>query len=338
MNTPLLKQVAKYTLLFLLSIALLWYVLRQVDLNEVISRLAEVNYSWIVASMLFGLLSHLIRAWRWTLMLHPLGHRPPLGTTFTALMVGYLANLALPRFGEIARCGVLRKNAGIPFPAAFGTVLAERAIDLIALLLIVGVTLLLEFDRLGNFLADVFAGGSRPSTGFLLAVGIGGLSLLLAGLYLWRLFHPRLMRYPLYQKVVALGSDLVSGLLSVGRIRQQGAFWGSSLLIWGLYYLMSYIVVFSIPQTQEISLLAGLSILAMGGIGMAAPVQGGIGAYHLLVSGVLIIYGASQSDAVLLTLLLHTSQILLILLVGGISLLVSIFTQPTAPNHAAKPA
>jgi glycosyltransferase 2 family protein len=337
-NTPLLKQIAKYIFLFVVSLGLLWFVLRQVDLKDVVSRLSEVNYYWILASVSFGILSHGVRAWRWNLMLQPLGYRPSFGTTFTAIMVGYLANLALPRFGEVARCGVLRKNAGIPFTAAFGTVLAERALDLIMLLLIVGVTLLLEFDRLGDFLGEVFAQGSGPSTGLLLWIGVAGISLFLGGLYLWRLFHPRLMIYPFYIKVIRLGRDLVAGLLSIGRIRQQGAFWISTLLIWALYYGMSYVVVFSIPQTSDISLVAGLSILAMGGIGMAAPVQGGIGAYHLLVTGTLIVYGATQSDAVLLTLLLHTSQILLILLAGGISLLVSMFAPTKALNHETTPA
>lgn len=338
MNTSLVKQVLKYILLLAISFALLWLVLRQVDVEELFSRLSEVNYYWILASILFALISHVARAWRWNLMLHPLGYTPGLGTTFTALMVGYLANLALPRFGEVARCGVLRKNAGIPFPAAFGTVLAERALDLIVLLLIVGGTLLLEFDRLGAFLGEVFAGDSRLSSGLLIALALSGVTLLLIGLFLWRLFHPRLMKNSFYQKVVSLGRDLVAGLLSIRRIRRQGAFWSSTLLIWVMYYLMTYVVVLCIPQTSDMSLVAGLSILAMGGIGMAAPVQGGIGAYHFLVTGTLVVYGATKGDAVLLALLLHTSQLIFMMVAGGISLLISLFTQNKALPHEVKPA
>ncbi len=338
MNISTIKQVLKYIFLLTISLALFWYVLRQVDVAELLDRLTEVNYSWILLAMVAALLSHILRAWRWNLMLYPLGYSPSLGTTFNAVMIGYLANFVLPRFGEVARCGVLRRNAGVPVTTSFGTVLAERVLDLIMLLSIVGVTLLLEFDRLEAFLSEIFSGGSRISTGVLLwllvAAGIG----LFVGIYLWKFFHPRLLQYSLYQKVIALGQNLIAGLLSIRQIRQQGAFWLMTVMIWVMYYFMSYLVVFSIPQTSGISMVAGLSILAMGGIGMAAPVQGGIGTYHLLVSGVLMVYGASQSDAILLALLLHTSQSVFVILLGSICLLISLLKGTKTLKHEVEPA
>ncbi|MBW3544339.1 MAG: flippase-like domain-containing protein [Bacteroidetes bacterium] len=338
MNTKIFKQVLKYIFLLTLSLALFWYVLRQVNIAELLGRLSEVNYSWVLLAMLAALISHMMRAWRWNLMLHPLGHYPSFGTTFNAVMIGYLANFVLPRFGEVARCGVLRKNAGVPVSTSFGTVLAERALDLIMLLGIVAITLLLEFERLEAFLSEIFSGGSRISTNAVLWLAVTGGVGLLAGLYLWRLFHPRLLRYPFYQKVMQLGRDLIAGILSIRQIRRQGAFWFMTVMIWVMYYFMSYLVVFSIPQTSNISMLAGLSILAMGGIGMAAPVQGGIGTYHLLVSGVLIVYGASQGDAILLTLLLHTSQSVFVIVIGSISLLISLLKGTKALRHEVEPA
>lgn len=338
MNTKIFKQVLKYIFLLTLSLALFWYVLRQVNITELLDRLSEVNYSWVILAMVAALLSHLLRAWRWNLMLHPLGYYPSFGTTFNALMIGYLANFVLPRFGEVARCGVLRKNAGVPVSTSFGTVLAERALDLIMLLGIVGVTLLLEFERLEAFLSEIFSGGSRISTTAVLWLAVAGVVGLLAGLYLWRLFHPRLLRYPLYQKVMQLGRDLISGILSIRQIRRQAAFWLMTVGIWVLYYFMSYLVVFSIPQTSNISMMAGLSILAMGGIGMAAPVQGGIGTYHLLVSGVLMVYGSSQADAILLTLLLHTSQSVFVIILGSVCLLISLLKGTRTLRHEVEPA
>lgn len=339
MNISLVKQVLKYIFLLAVSLSLFWFALRDVKLNELASRMSEVEYRWIVFSLIAAIISHILRAWRWNLFLHPLGYFPSLGITFNSLMVGYMANFALPRFGEVARCGVLRKNAGIPVPTSFGTVLAERALDFIILLMVVGITLLLEFDRLEAFLSGVFSGESRFSSGLIIGLGITLAVLGFIGLYLWRIYHLRLMKFQFYQKVIGFGNDLIAGLMSIRHIKQQAAFWTSTLLIWVMYYLMTYLILFALPYSSNVSFLAGMSLLAMGGIAMAAPVQGGIGAYHVLVSGVLMIYGLSTEDAAFLTLLMHTSQSLLVIIGGGICLLISLLlgTKKTV-QHEVKPA
>lgn len=338
MNASLLKQVLKYIFLLAVSIALFWFALRDVKLSALASRMSEVEYSWIGLSLLAAVASHVLRAWRWNLLLRPLGFSPSLGSTFNAVMIGYLANFALPRFGEVARCGVLRKTSGIPISTSFGTVLAERALDFIILLLVVGVTLLLEFDRLEEFLSGVFSGESRFSSNLLIGLAVALATLGLIVLYLWRLYHLRLMKYKLYQKLIGFGSDLIAGLLSIRKIKEQTAFWASTVLIWVMYYFMTYLILFSLPASSNVSFLAGLSLLAMGGIAMAAPVQGGIGAYHILVSGVLIIYGLSVDDSAFLTLLMHTSQSLLVIILGGICLLISLLKNSKPLGHEIKPA
>lgn len=321
MSRKTIRQVLQYGLSLLIALAVLWYVLRDVQLEEMLDSLADVSYIWVLLSLLFGVIGYLLRAWRWNLMLAPMGYRPGFGRTFMALMIGYLANLALPRLGEVARCGVLKKSSEVPVSASLGTVLAERAIDFIFLLLVVASALLLEIDRLEGFLAETFTGGqSLPAaamwTWLLLAL------LLLGGLGWWifNTYKHRLQENTLYQKIINFSRELLAGILSVRKIEQPLGFWASSIGIWLMYYLMTYIIVFSLPQTAGIDLMAGLSILAMGGIGMAAPVQGGLGTYHLLVSGVLVAYGASRNSAVLLAFLLHTSQTILVILLGMVAL------------------
>jgi uncharacterized protein (TIRG00374 family) len=333
-----IKQVLKYILLLLLSLALLWFALRGVALNELAGRISEVEWSWVSLSLVASLISLVLRAFRWKLLLKPVGYSPSLGITFNSLMVGYLANFALPRFGEVARCGVLRKNAGIPMPTSFGTVLAERALDLIMLLLAVGVTLLLEFNKLEDFLAEIFSGESRFSSTGLVWLLVAGAILGSICIYLWRIYHLRLMKFKLYQKVIGFGSDLLAGLLSIRKVEHQLAFWTSTLLIWVLYYYMTYLILFSLPHISNISFLVGLALLAMGGIAMAAPVQGGIGTYHVLVSGVLMLYGLSKGDAAFLTLLMHTSQSLFVIIIGSICLLISLLKGTKALEDEAKPA
>lgn len=338
MKVSIIRQVLRYILLLLLSVALLWFALRGVEISELADRIPEVEWSWVVLSLLASLISLILRAWRWKMLLRPVGYKPSLGITFNSLMVGYLANFALPRFGEVARCGVLRKNAGIPIPTAFGTVLAERALDFMMLLTAVGVTLLLEFNKLEAFLTGVFSGESRFSSSLLVWLLVAAAILGTISIYLWRIYHLRLMKFKFYQKVIGFGSDLLAGLLSIRKVDHQLAFWACTLLIWVLYYYMTYLILFSLPHGISISFGVGLSLLAMGGIAMAAPVQGGIGTYHVLVSGTLMLYGLSKGDAAFLTLLMHTSQSLFVIIIGSICLLISLIKGTKALQHEAKPA
>jgi uncharacterized protein (TIRG00374 family) len=316
-----IKQFLQYALSLAIALAVLWYVLRGVEVEEMLEALAGINYFWVILSLAFGLISYLLRAWRWNLLMAPLGYKPAYNRTFTALMIGYLANLALPRLGEIARCGVLKKTDEVPVSASLGTVLAERVIDFIFLLLVVATAIVLEIDRLEGFLNEIFSGwGYLPSAAAWMYLSLA--VLLLAGLAWWifQTYKAQLRESALYQKVKAFMRDLLLGALSVRKVEHPLGFWLSTILIWVMYYLMTYVIVFSLPQTAGMDMMAGLSILAMGGIGMAAPVQGGLGTYHLLVSGVLMIYGASRNEAVLLAFLLHTSQSILVILAGIVSL------------------
>lgn len=334
MSRKLVKPILQYTFSLAAAVGIMWYVLRQVELEELIDKLPLLNFWWIGASVFFGMLSYLLRVYRWNLLLAPMGFRPGFGPTLLATMVGYLANFLLPRFGEVVRCGMLKRSDGIPVSNSLGTVLVERAFDLLALLAIVAVTLVLELDVLKSFLTQVFEsdGAGSSSQSNLLYYLLAG-AVLLAGL-LWvfyRLYRVRIMEHALYRKLSGFARELLSGILSVRKLEKPGAFWLSTVLIWVMYYLMSYVIVFSLPATSDIDFVAGLSILAMGGIGMAAPVQGGLGTYHLLVSGVLMLYGAEENEAVLLAFVLHTSQTLFVMVTGGISLLIAMLRKQAPP-------
>ena len=334
MSKRLVKPFLQYTLSLAVAVGIMWYVLRQVELEEMLEKLPLLNYWWIGASVFFGLLSYLFRVYRWNLLLAPMGYRPGFGPTFLATMIGYLANLLLPRFGEVVRCGMLKRSDAIPVSASLGTVLVERAFDLLALLSIVAVTLVLEFDVLQGFLMQVFQEGEAASSSQndILYYLLAGAVLLAGLLYVaYRLYRVQIMEHALYQKVSGFARELLAGVLSVRKLEKPFAFWLSTILIWVMYYLMSYVIVFSLPATSDINLVAGLSILAMGGIGMAAPVQGGLGTYHLLVSGVLMLYGAQENEAVLLAFVLHTSQTIFVILTGGISLLIAMLRKQAPP-------
>ena len=141
----ILISILKYTLSLAIAILLLWYVFKDIDWSKMQQDLQNADYKWVLASIVISLISHLLRSLRWNLILQPLGYSPKVSNTFVAVMVGYLANFVYPRLGEVTRCGILHRIEKIPFKTSIGTVIAERAFDLITLLFLIGVTLLFEF-------------------------------------------------------------------------------------------------------------------------------------------------------------------------------------------------
>jgi uncharacterized protein (TIRG00374 family) len=262
-------------------------------------------------------------------LLNPLGYKHlKVWRTFLAVMSGYFVNLLLPRAGEITRCGILRNNEGVPMSSSIGSVIAERVFDLIILISLIVITFFLQIDILGNFLSKFFGekyDSVSSNAPILFAAGAVALTLLILVIYLVKKHKAFLSRMPLFNKVVNFIKELLNGAMSIRRLENQVGFWTSTIFIWLLYFLMAYVVFFGIPATSHLGILAGLSVLVMGGLGMSAPVQGGIGAYHLLVGGVLVLYGIEKEDGVFFALILHTSQFLSVLFFGGISLIVAIF-------------
>jgi uncharacterized protein (TIRG00374 family) len=276
------------------------------------------------------LAAHWVRAYRWGIMLKPLGY--PLHTfrTFNAVMVGYIANLFVPRMGEITRCGVLKKTDNVNMTASIGSVVAERIIDLLTLISLILLNLVLEYDLLVNFFKDLFntkfSGIVQNLYAIYILAGVGFLGLVALYLIL-RVYKEKLKRIPLFLKIRNILRELVDGMMSIRKIENKIGFWLSTFLLWGLYYALTYIVIFSIEETSGLSLLAGLTILVTGSIGMATPVQGGIGAFHVLVSSVLVLYGVNLDDGLLFATVLHSSQVLAVLVFGSISMIVTVLLQ-----------
>jgi uncharacterized protein (TIRG00374 family) len=304
---------------------LLWYVYKDLNLAAMFSRLASVNYFWVFLSLIIALTSHVIRAYRWNLLLSPLGYKMSTFRTFLAVMVGYFVNLLLPRMGEISRCGMLKRTDDVPITTSLGTVVAERIIDVISLFVVVALTLLLEFQRLKGFF---FGFATRTFENFnllnlLLVLGITGIISLVIVL-LVRSRKEQLGQNSIFQKIKSFAQEMLKGLTSINKLNNPAGFWVSSVLIWVLYYLMSYTMFFTLPETSHLGLLAGLAVLTTGSLGMAAPVQGGIGTFHILVSGVLVLYGISEQDGVLFATLTHGIQTLSFVIFGGISFAISL--------------
>lgn len=324
-----MKSALRYGIPLILATLLLWFVFKDIDLIAMLERLRDAEPGWIVLSCVILLLAHLIRAWRWQMLLEPIGTKPGLFNSFVAVLTGYFANYIFPRMGEVTRAGTLYKLEGIPVNAGFGTVVAERIFDMIVLLVLIGINFLLEFQRLSGFFEELIAsklpqGGGRLLVfgGVTFLVGLGG-----SAWWLWKNeeLRTKLMENTIVRKVVVFAQGMLEGLLSVRKLRSPGLFILSTVLIWVNYYFASYVLFYCIPETSQLGWLAGLTVLVIGALGMAVPTQGGIGAYHLLVGNVMILYGLSLGEGVTLATFIHGTQMILMLLVGALAFLVVMF-------------
>lgn len=262
---------------------------------------------------------------RWVQLIEPLGYKPRVTTTYHAIMLGYLANMAIPRLGEISRCGALSKSDVVPFEQLVGTVIVERLFDVLMLLVCIALTAFLEFDRLGGFLYEHVAAPvlNKVGNGYMLmlflTVFVTGALLGLRALF--RMSSPP----PVVQKLRSLMNGVWQGLRSATRVRNKALFAFHTIFIWTMYFLLSYVCLFALPETRSLTPAAGLFIMVLGGIGMTAPVQGGIGTYHLLVSKGLLLYGLQETDGIVYATLSHTASTLLLIILGIISMLYLFF-------------
>ncbi len=321
-----IKSLIKYVVSLVVAVLLLYYAFKNVDLDEFFAKAAEVNYWWVVLSIVASLVSHWLRAYRWNILLAPFGYRLQTGRTFLAVMTGYLANLAFPRIGEVTRCGVLKKNDGVPMSHSFGTVITERVIDFFILLSLVVLDFVLEFDKVFGFFSQTLGFESLLQQKTVL---IGGACLLavcgVVAFLLIKRFTRQENQGGYLGKVREFVKGLMDGLFSLKKIDNIPGFVFSTIGIWILYYLMSYVILFSIAETTGLGLMAGLSILVAGGLAMAVPVQGGIGTYHAFMTGILILYGIQQQTGLFFATLLHASQVVSILFFGSVCVLISVF-------------
>lgn len=319
MKQSILKTL-KFVSFFLLGIFIFWMVYKDQDFKRIKSILTnDVNYFWIVVSLLLGLLSHVSRTIRWNLLIEPLGRKPRLMNTFLAVMVGYLMNLALPRMGEISRCGVIARYEKISFTKLVGTVVTERLIDVLMLLILLAIVVLTQFGQVLEFLNNNPEVNEKLQKVIYSPVLIGGLFLFLA--VLWFSRH-KIRESSLMKKVMGFVGQFVEGFRSIGKMKRKGSFIFHSVFIWVLYYLMMYLIFFSFGFTSHLGPLAGLTVFVLGSFGMVAPVQGGIGAWHFMVIEGLALYGVDRADGKVFALLAHGTSTVMLIVLGLIGVLV----------------
>jgi uncharacterized protein (TIRG00374 family) len=322
---PKLKNVIRFTVFFGIGIFFIWIFLRNLtpdQKDEIINSMGTANYWWIGLAIPLGILSHFIRAIRWKMLIESMGYKPGNTNMFFAVMTGYLANLALPRLGEVSRCTVLTKYENVPFTKSFGTVITERAIDLIIFVVLFFINLALQANRLSGYINDRIYIPLQAKLH--LSYNLSG-SLLIAALFLMVLcgilflvFRKKILASKLFRKIKEMVMGFAEGIKSLINVKRLWLFGFYSVAIYAMYLLMAYIVFFSMPESSNIGLGAGFAVLVFGSVGFMV-VQGGIGIYPAIVAETLVLYGVASAKGYALGWLIWTSQNLTIALVGIVS-------------------
>ncbi|HNX79939.1 MAG TPA: lysylphosphatidylglycerol synthase transmembrane domain-containing protein [Prolixibacteraceae bacterium] len=310
---------AKYLLFFGAGVTIFWLIYKDLDIGMLRSVLKnDLNYTWVWISLVIGILSHISRSIRWIYLIEPMGIKPGLKNTFMSVMFGYLMNLVLPRMGEISRCGAMAKYEKVPFMKLVGTVVTERIIDVIVLLLFTLIALLSQF----GLIVQLFRNNPAMKENALRMVTSPWLIIsFLLIILLLILFRKRIARTQLFRKMEQTLGHLREGLMSVKYVRKKGAFIFHSILIWFLYFLMLYCSFFAFDFTSGLSPFAALTTFVMGSFGMIAPVQGGLGTWHFMTKESLALYGISNENGIIFAFVAHFVNTLLVIVLGLISML-----------------
>lgn len=314
-----IKKYIRFLLFFATGVLIFWLIYRDQDIELIKSSLQnDVTYFWILLSVICGLLSHISRALRWNYLIEPLGKKPGTLNTFLAVMVGYIMNLVLPRMGEVARCGVLSRYEKISFARLIGTVVTERIIDVLMVLLITLIAILAQFRQLAGFLRANPLIGQKIFSLLTSPYLIGALLMVFLLLFI---FRQKIVQSRFYGKIYKTLNHLKEGVISVRYVKKKGALVFHSLFIWGMYYMMLYFSFSAFEFTSGLSPIAAVTTFVMGSFGMLAPVQGGLGTWHFMTKEALALYGVSNPDGIIFAFVVHSVTTLLIIVLGLLSLI-----------------
>lgn len=310
----ILNNAVKILLPLLLGGAILYWMYRDFDfqsLNHVLWH--EMDWMWMLLSFPFGILAQMFRGWRWRQTLEPVGEHPRNSTSINAVFLSYAASLVIPRIGEFTRCAVLKRYDGISFSKALGTVVTERAVDSLVVLLFSGITLLLQvpvfrtfFNETGTSLDSII--GRFSVTGWMVTAICGIAALIL--------LHILLRHLSIYNKVRATLSGIWQGVISLRHVRNVPLFVCFTLGIWASYFLHYYLTFFCFDFTEHLGLACAMVTFVVGSIAVIVPTPNGAGPWHFAVKTMLILYGVADTEALYFVLIVHTVQTMLVIVLG----------------------
>lgn len=301
------SKIFKIILPLLFGILIGWYSFSKIPVSEITPYFKSANYSWLLLGFFFGLLSHLSRAYRWKFMLEPLGFKPKIQNSIMAVFIAYLTNFGIPRSGEVMRAVVFSNYENVPFEKGFGTIVAERIADMLVMLLIILITLFLQYDFISSLLIKNF----NPQT-----LIIGLIIMITLGAVFFTLISNAKSGFAFRIKSFVLG--VIEGATSIFKMEKKWAFIAHTLFIWFMYILMFYVTIFAVPELKNVPMAAVLIGFIAGGFSIAAS-NGGLFVYPAAILAAFSLFGLEQNPSFAFGWIMWTAQSALILIFGVLS-------------------
>ena len=264
-------------------------------LNKLATDLSTVKWIWLLATLFVFMVSNFFRAWRWQQLIEPLGKKVYFWNAFWSVMIGYFANLGFPRMGEVVRAGLLGRYEGVPVEKVMGTVVVDRILDVVMLLVIIGIAFVLQWDTLSNFVMES-RGSSAGGAGFgsLLAMVV---CMLVVGVVLLVWLLRKFSHIGFVKKITNLAKGFAEGLRSLTKVKSKPLLVFNTVGIWVCYFGMAFLPFFSFPPTEHLGVDAALMVFIFSALGIVIPSPGGMGSYHLMVVQALALFSIAGDDA-----------------------------------------
>ena len=335
-TASIVNNTVKILLPLLFGGVILYWMYRDFDFRSVDDILLHgMDWTWMLLSFPFGILAQMFRGWRWRQTLEPIGERPRTATAVHAVFLSYAASLVVPRIGEFTRCGVLKRYDDVSFPKALGTVVTERAIDMLLMAAVCMLTLFMQmrvfstfFNKTGTSMDSIL--GKFSTTGYIVTAACAVAALLL--------LHILLKKLSIYNKVKDTVGGIWQGVMSLKGVKNAPLFIIYTLAIWVCYFLHYYLTFFCFDFTAHLGLQCALVTFVVGSIAVIVPTPNGAGPWHFAVKTMLTLYGVADNNALYFVLIVHAVQTLLVIALGIYAWAALAFTgKKSAGRQAAEP-
>ncbi len=310
------KKIIQLLIVILIGGFFIYFSFKGTDWNDLLSKISEANIFWLVIGMLISLTSHWLRAYRATLLYDAMNYKISTKSSFYAVLIGYMMNYFIPRAGEVSRCASLSKTDNLPVEKSLGSVVTERIVDMVLLILILGGIFLLQFDLILSFIETATGGeSSEGKSNFPWKIIVLGFITVTA--IIVYLIKDKLVKMPLYIRIFKLLQGFSDGLLSIRHLKNPMLFLILSVLIWVGYILMMYFCLFSLEATSHLTFSDCLTVFAIGTVGVVLPAPGaGAGTYHFFVMQSLLLFGVAKEDGLAYATLVHGIQMMVLITIG----------------------
>ena len=321
----ILNKTLKTLFPLLLGAFILYIIYDDFNFSQIWTSLKEMNMFWFSVTTFFIILSHVIRGLRWKLALKPLGLNPESSVSINSIFVSYAANLVVPRFGEVSRCVILEQYNRIPFAQSLGTLVTERLIDTLVVILMTTIAVALQWHVFIEFINKV--GIATPGDDI-----VGWVIIALSAAAIAAMLYLFMRKMAIWKKIRSFITRFSDGLLSITKMKNGWLFILETLGIWFCYFMQFYLCFFYFPFTENLSFLAGLLLFVAGSIAVVVPTPNGAGPWHFAVISIMTLYGVSETDASIFAFIVHSTQTLIVAILGIYALIMLQFKKRLNKN------